>query len=65
MIDVAEATLLLGKDLIIGNSPEIDLAEKLYRQFDMLNYRLGRVTKSILVAGSLSPENTLIMKKGR
>jgi len=65
VIDVDEARSLLGTDLIIGDSPEIGLAEKLYRQFDLLNYQLGsRLKKRLIVLGSFLAENILVMKKG-
>jgi hypothetical protein len=64
VIDVAEARSLLGRDLIIDSSPEIELAEELYRHFDKLNFELGlRQKKRIIVAGNFSRPQILILKR--
>ncbi len=62
VIDIAEATTLLG-NLVIGASVEIEVAEQLYRHFDLLNFQLtSRLKKRLIVSGSFSPHRILLMK---
>jgi hypothetical protein len=66
VIDLAEATTHLGADWIRGQSPELALAEAVYRLFEEVELWLGLVAqKRLILVGDLQSEPIIFKRERR
>jgi hypothetical protein len=64
VIDVDESRKLLGEDLVKSDTPELELAEQLYKLFDGSNFWLNFRSKRLLITGDpTAVENMLVLEK--